>query len=366
MKESHTMKNIIDVYIQHAVSKSTPREISQGDNDKSHPIIVCGASFNWYADGKLYNKDYTCPSSKVKNSKIIRTYLTTIRELAKTNPDAFFVVHVSEYARRFNLHEKLYEIASINYVSENDMDSISDYLYNRSVIQAKKLMNDGVSYNDTIFENDKNTTYNLVKKMMPKYHVATDGSVFCNKNTQVSSSACISEDGQMHREVLNNNNIHYAELRAVWLAVNKFAKPGRNLVIHSDSALTINKIARFKEGVKTDDPSYNMVKSIHDKMNDGCYITFKKVKGHDNHIMNTAADAVAGIMLMKYKKNNRVSTTGHCNNLTHNAIQNMLKDLHGKDYCKNKIISVKEKSACVVERKDAAQNMKKVALAARK
>lgn len=341
------MTRVVDLYIDHEIIKSEKRYVSESDNDKSDPISFKSFSINWYVDGKIKGYDKILTNSAGR-SFIRNSYIRIIRKIMSQNQNSIINVITPEKNDYLDIYKSVSKKSFLTYVELNDENTIMEYIHLTSKIKANTLSYKTTHTANNLFPSEEISFSTIMKSARKDYYVATDASAVSYNDNNVSSAVCVSEEGQMYRELIKINDVNLAELKAISLAVEKFASRERNLIIFSDSLTAISKISSFNPD-KSTCIEYDIIKPIYDAMNDGYCITIRKVKGHSNHHMNNAADAIAVASIARFrnqeKKKNRIPQK----QTTASAIMSMMRSLHGKEFIANKKVVVHKNSATMID-----------------
>ena len=178
------------------------------------------------------------------------------------------------------------------------------------------------------------------------FHVATDGSVLHNE--KCGFSVAIGQDGTMYRSQMRSKSVNCAEAKGIALAIEKFARKGRHLVIHTDSECVLSKIymAGSPEKFAEKDGEVALcIKAINNAIENGCKISLVKVKAHSGDVMNTSADKIAR---MSAKQVALPESEKMYDYLIEKEIITMMKKLHGKKNVKNHKVMLNNDSAKVL------------------
>lgn len=122
-------------------------------------------------------------------------------------------------------------------------------------------------------------------------HVATDATVFLGMDK--GFSACVSEYGDINVSMIDDEDNNEAEAAAIRLAIETYAKDNTHLIIQTDSQFVIDAI-QYTSITSSTTKQMQLLIDLFRKKNAGtCFITLEKVKAHNGHVLNEAADRAA-------------------------------------------------------------------------
>lgn len=121
--------------------------------------------------------------------------------------------------------------------------------------------------------------------------VATDATSFTDANK--AFAACVSEYGDVNISMIHDEDNNEAEAAAIRLAIETYAKDNTHLIIQTDSQFVLNAIAYTSIASNATPQIQQLLYAYREKNDNTCFITLEKVKAHNGHVLNEAADRAA-------------------------------------------------------------------------
>ena len=346
------MNILINVYFCHHIEVSEfPREIvmEKGKSANTYPVAI---SVNSYVNGNIESLE-AVTTKRDSNTKASKMYAKIMKKISRDYKNDNIIFHcpssISGYGGSFKNALKNNLSVRFIYHDDKNFNTYQKYLYQRSKIKAVNILYETKSLSDKVFDSNDNNMYSMMKNMKESLHVATDGSVHCGKNPN-GYAVCVSENATMFgKQTRGIADINIIEAKAIELAVNKFSQPDRHLVISTDSANFLSYIATFDINSKDNSLMSNAARTVYRAVEEGCYITLRKVKAHSNDPLNTAADIIArNSMRNLNKKSNKKSNKKE--NYINTALMLVLHNMYGKRVARKKKVIIGMNHAFVINK----------------
>lgn len=351
------MNRSVNVYVCHHIEVSEfPREIvmEKGKSVNTYPVAI---SVNSYVNGNIESLE-AVTTKRDSTKKVSKMYAKIMKKISQDHKNDNIVFNLPDSISGYGggvFKKSLKDNPSVKLIYHNDknFNTYQKYLEQRSKIKAVNNLYATKSLADKVFDSDDNTMYSMMKNMKNSLHVATDGSVHCGKNPD-GYAVCVSENATMFgKQTRGIADINSIEAKAIELAVNKFAQPNRHLVISTDSAGFLSYIATFDMNSKDNSLMSNAARAVYRAVEEGCYITLRKVKAHSNDPLNTAADIIARNSMRNLMKNNKnkKKNISKKDNYINTALMLVLHEMYGKRVARKKKVIIGMNHAFVIDKK---------------
>lgn len=153
-------------------------------------------------------------------------------------------------------------------------------------------------------------------------YVATDATSFTDMKK--GFAACVSEHGDTHVTMINNDDNNEAEAAAIRLAIAIYAQNNTHLIIQTDSQCVIDAIQYTTITSSVNEQMGLMIDAYREKNTGTCFITLEKVKAHNGHVLNEAADRAAFYGRLHYEG---IYTDEEYLNVLDNLKDNVVNDI---------------------------------------
>jgi len=334
------MKPRKHIYINHSFYEHTQRMFSYDENNHHNArlryLAVCALD-----DGTITTKKHLYRMNK-KSKALHYFYNDLIKMFEKQYDNYVLHFHLHPDMKSYNLHKGNKASNGFHYENPEEYDIQQKYLSVRCETEARRFSAEHAFRNHQLFANqDANNDMSV-----ETFHVATDGSVLHNK--KCGFSVAIGQDGTMYRSQMRSKSSNEVEARGVALAIEKFARKGRHLVIHTDSECVMSQIYMTyspEKFAKKNGEIASCFRALNNAIENGCRISFVKVKAHSGDVMNTSADKIAH---MSAKQAIHPESTKQYDNMIQNQVITMMKKLHGKKNVKNHHVVLNNDSAKVM------------------
>mgnify|MGYP002713417653 CR=1 FL=1 len=343
------MKPRKHIYINHSFYDHKQRMFSYDENNHHNArlryLTVCALD-----DGTITTKNHIHRIGK-KSKALYYFYNDIIKMFEKQYDNYVLHFHIHQDMRPYNLHKGNKASHVFYYDNPEEYDIQQNYLAIRCETEARRFSAEHAFRNHQLFTNQD--VHNSMS--IETFHVATDGSIFYDKHC--GFGVAIGQDGTMYRSQMNSKSSNEVEARGIALAIEKFARKGRHLVIHTDSECVLSHIymAYFPEKfAKKNGEVASCFKALNNAIENGCKISFVKVKAHSGDMMNTSADKIAR---MSTKQVAQLETKKMYDHMIQKEIITMMKKLYGKKNVKNNHVVLNNDSAHVVFNNDSAKVM---------
>ena len=334
------MKPRKHIYINHAKKNHTQRMFSYGKG-KHHNVSLRYLTVCALDGGTVTTKKNVCRRNK-KNKSLHHFYNSLIKMFEKQYDDCVLHFHIPLNMHPHSLHKGNKASNVFHYYRPEEYDVQQRYLAARCNAEVRRFYVEHAFRNNQLFTSQD--AHNAMS--IETFHVATDGSVLHNE--RCGFGVAIGQDGTMYRSQMRSKHANDAEAKGITLAIEKFARKGRHLVIHTDSEYVLSKIYMADSPEKFAGASGEVtmcIKAINNAIENGYKISFVKVKAHSGDVMNTSADKIAR---MSAKQAAHPESTKPYDNAIQKQIITMMKRLHGKKNVKNRHVVLNNESAKVM------------------
>lgn len=334
------MKPRKHIYINHAKKNHTQRMFSYGKG-KHHDVSLRYLAVCALDGGTITTKKNVYRGNK-KNKSLHYFYNSLIKMFEKQYDDCVLHFHIPLNMHLHSLHKGNKASNVFHYYRPEEYDVQQRYLSARCNAEVSRFSIEHAFRNHQLF-----TSQDAHKTMsIETFHVATDGSVLHNE--KCGFSIAIGQDGTMYRSQMRSKSVNCAEAKGIALAIEKFARKGRHLVIHTDSECVLSKIYMSDSPEKFAEKDGEValcIKAINNAIENGCKISLVKVKAHSGDVMNTSADKIAR---MSAKQVAQPESKKMYDYVIQKEIITMMKKLHGKKNVKNHKVMLNNDSAKVM------------------
>ena len=325
------MKPHKHIYIDHAKKNHTQRMFSY-EKGNHHDVNLRYLAVCALDGGTITTKKNVCRANK-KNKSLHNFYNSLIKMFEKQYDDYVLHFHIPLSMNPHSLHKENNASHVFHYYRLEEYDVQQRYLSARCETEVSRFSIEHAFRNHQLF-----TSQNAHNAMsIETFHVATDGSVLHNQ--RCGFGVAIGQDGTMYRSQMRTKSPNEAETKGIVLAIEKFARKGRHLVIYTDSEYILSKIYMSDSPKKFAGVTGGVsacIEAINNAIENGCKISFVKVKAHSGDVMNTSADKIAR---MSVKQVLKPKSKKQYNRAIRDEIVTMMNKLHGHgNYYKRQVM----------------------------
>lgn len=311
-----TKKKTIDIHMNHSSSRKDTEFYTKEDGTL-HTVGLSYIVMSYFNGETIGDKRIIATDKKLHKytRDLYADFIENLQEMHKDNTQLRFYLPCE--VESYNLPDLKKYGSKFVYIKEQK-EPWDTYLFERSATLAYCYgVERGIEASDTFGTWKDRDTHQPMKRVLPEFHVSVDASY--NSDTRKSSAVCVSQNGEVWRKhVSDNRGISYAELEAIRLAVEKFAVPGRNLVVNTDCAGFFYMMAHRNWSDKNCRSIMDQIQFLMDDAAEKrAYVSFRKVKSHSGDKMHDLAD--------------RLATSMNSNGMWGDGIEESLLDLAGFD-----------------------------------